>query len=642
MRRIRIGKWLAVAVSIVAIACGGEDDPGVEGGGAGGDGGSSVPGPGGSGGGGTGGVGGTGGELPGTGGAGGDATGDEVLHIQIDVAPETMCGINPCGTFPRGETLQLVARVLDMQARERTDIPVAWSSENEAIATVDQDGLVTGVRAGSTLIAAEAGSNRQRATYRVTVLKEQVMSIEIVGQDVELEAGASVTLTAIARDAEGNVLDDVTFFWGSGNPLVVAVDEATGTVTGVGRGRAVVLVAADRGMAIGWSAVHVTTGDASHPAHDFAEIVPGGCALDHDGRAYCWGYNFFGEMGVGRRDPATVHFPVPEAVHTDVRFRSIHKGEYGTCGVDVDDYAWCWGLSQNGARGIFLPEEDFGGSPVPMPVLAGRIQQLAMGSNHTCAISTEGDTWCWGAGFDGAVGVGDQEHHYLPVQLEGHTFTQIVAGNYHTCALDPAGAAWCWGSNQLGQIGNGAQRDGGDVGSLGEPVLEPTKVVGDHVFVQLSASNHTCGLKANGEVWCWGNNQSRQITDDPGAPTEIGTPWQIPIPQGVVFAEIGTGWHHACGRTAAGEVWCWGNNDSGQLGDGTMRSSAVPVQVATELLFDKMRVYGNTVCGIAQGGGAYCWGSNYTADLGGGYTPGYSLEEGVAAYLHALQDEEER
>src|SRR5690606_21170993 len=107
------------------------------------------------------------------------------------------------------------------------------------------------------------------------------------------------------------------------------------------------------------------------------------------------------------------------------------------------------------------------GSPVPMPVLAGRIQQLAMGSNHTCAISTEGDTWCWGAGFDGAVGVGDQEHHYLPVQLEGHTFTQIVAGNYHTCALDPAGAAWCWGSNQLGQIGNGAQRDGGDVGSLG-------------------------------------------------------------------------------------------------------------------------------------------------------------------------------
>jgi len=583
-------------------------------GGSGGGGGSG--GTGGDGGGAGGGAGGTGGE----GGSGGATSGVELIAVQVEVSNERMCISPPCTSIAPGEELPLTARLIDVDGNIRDDLQVAWSSADESIATVDENGRVRGVRKGSVVISATAGANDERGDIRITVTSAQVMAIEVVERDVQLTADGTAQLTAVAYDELGNVLDDVTFFWSAGNPLVAEVD-ANGVVIGVGNGSAVILVAADRGTARGWTAVHVS-GGADRPApFDLVEIAPGGCGLQADGKAWCWGYNHFGEMGVGRRDPSTVHFPIPEPVATDVRFRSIHKAEYSACGVDLEGYAWCWGLNAAGSRGISTEEEAIGGTEVPMPVLAGTIQQLALGSNHSCAISTEGDTWCWGLGAEGAVGYGGTENQWTPVLLEGRRFTQLAAGGYHTCALDTAGKAWCWGSNMLGQLGNGAQRDGDNLGDLATPALEPVAVVGDHTFVKLTAANHTCGLTAGGEVWCWGNNQSGQIAP-PEAGMEITTP--RPIITEERFVDIAAGWHHTCGLTADGEVWCWGNNFSGQLGNGTMDDSVVPVQVATSLRFDSIAVHGSTSCGIVEGQGPWCWGSSYTGEMAGGFTPGYS------------------
>ncbi len=599
--------WLAAIAAVIAWGCGDDAQlPAVDGGGSGGFAGSP---------------GGSGGSGGGGGGSGGTTVEPEpeLAAVQIELGPDQMCGIHPCGTIPGGGTRLLVARLVDMEGEIRTDVKVHWSSSDTSVATVD-DGLVTGVAKGHATITAEAGANKVRGTYAITVLPNQVLSIEIVEQDVVLAAGETKTLTAIAYDEDGVRLDDVTFFWGVGNSLIASVNE-TGTVTATGRGTTVVLVAADRGTATGWTKLTSTSGTEPHAPFALVDVVPGGCGIDAAGKAYCWGYNFFGEMGVDRQDPGHVHFPVPEAVHTDVRFRSMHKGRYKTCGGDTDGLPWCWGTNDNGQLGISTREEPIGGSAVPMPVAADEVAQLTLGGSHSCAISVEGDTYCWGFGAEGALGNGGTEAQWTPALIEGHTFTKITAGEYHTCALDEAGVAWCWGANFLGQLGNGAERDGVNLGELAENALEPARVLGDHVFVDIDATNHTCALTADGETWCWGNNQLGHIAD-PELGMEITTPVQVP--GDVAFVRVEAGVFHTCGLTADGEAWCWGLNEYGQLGDGTLVPSRTPVRVAFDLPFVEIDADDNATCGVVQGGGAYCWGSSAFADLGGGFTPGLS------------------
>ncbi|WP_373046602.1 Ig-like domain-containing protein [Vulgatibacter sp.] len=601
-----------LSAMMLAVGCGGESGPGSVGGGGTGA---------------TGGAGGTGGSGA-TGGSGGEATGGaggsvieepELLVVAVRVHDDVVCIQDPCNNVPRGYTLPLSVRLIDVDGQVREDVAVRWSSADEAIATVDQSGLVKGLRTGSVDIVAEAGSNDLQGSLRVSITPGIVLRIEIVEQNVAVAAGESVQLSAIAYDEWDEPIDDAVFSWFVGNPLLASVDEQ-GVATGIASGSTVVQVAADTGTATGWTRLDVTTGDA--PPAPFALTVaqPGGCGLDAAGQAFCWGYNHFGEMGVGRRDPGHVHFPFPEAVHTEVRFRSLHKGRYKTCGVDLDGLPWCWGTNARGQIGISLPGDAIGGSMVPAPVYADTVTELTLGGSHSCAISTEGDTYCWGMGQEGALGNGTTVDQWTPMQIEGFDFVRISAGESHTCAIDSAGAAWCWGDNSLGNLGNAAERDGVNLGDLLIPALEPSLVVGGHTFVEIDAANHTCGITTAGETWCWGHNMLGHLADS--ALQEITTPIQVPTD--IVFVQVEAGNFHTCGRTAAGEAWCWGLNEYGQLGDGTLVPSRTPVRVDFDLPFERIEVVDSATCGVVQGGGAYCWGSSAHANLGGGFTPGVS------------------
>src|SRR5690606_29416051 len=251
-------------------------------------------------------------------------------------------------------------------------------------------------------------------------------------------------------------------------------------------------------------------------------------------------------------------------------------------------------------------------SPLPLAVEGGAVYQaISAGGDHTCALRTDGAAVCWGSNYTGQLGNGSATDAPSPTPVAGATaFTSIRAGLWHSCALDGSGAAWCWGDNSFGQVGNGNMMGGAPRGV-------PTAVRGTARFTVLetsSAGSHTCGLTAGGEAWCWGRNDSGQLGD--GTTESRNRP--TPVATTLRFDVIAPASHHTCGLTPDGAAWCWGDNSSGQLGDNSLTSRRTPVAVATELRFESLQGTNNVTCGRTSAGETYCWGSNWTGTLGAG------------------------
>ena len=145
-------------------------------------------------------------------------------------------------------------------------------------------------------------------------------------------------------------------------------------------------------------------------------------------------------------------------------------------------------------------------------------------------------------------------------------FASIQAGTSHTCALTPAGAALCWGGNESGQLGIGSTTT----------ALVPQFVSGSLLFAGVSPGglSHTCAVTTTGDGYCWGLNDDGQL----GTGTLVAHAVPVPVTGGLTFTAVTTGFFHSCGLTDEGRVYCWGRNFNGQLGDGTNSDSAVPVE----------------------------------------------------------------
>ena len=193
-------------------------------------------------------------------------------------------------------------------------------------------------------------------------------------------------------------------------------------------------------------------------------------------------------------------------------------------------------------------------------------------------------------------------------------FVAVTAGADHACALTDRGDAYCWGSNEVGQLGNGS------ADSI--PHTAPARVSGDLKFTNVSAGfTHTCGLARDGVVFCWGANDSAQLGD--GTIKNSAIP--VRVSTGVRFQTIGPGGTHTCAVSVDGVGYCWGGNWHGQLGVGNRDGDAaapccyrVPTPIRTELRFRTVVAGGISSCGVALDGKAYCWGSPQEGRLGTG------------------------
>lgn len=255
--------------------------------------------------------------------------------------------------------------------------------------------------------------------------------------------------------------------------------------------------------------------------HAFAVVATGrlhSCALSGSGVAWCWGNNQRGGLGDGTQEIR--YSPTP--VMTALRFRAISAGWQHSCGIATDDKAYCWGGNTYGQLGDGTTVDRLN----PFPVTGDHtFDVISAGSDHTCGITTEGATLCWGRNLGGQLGDGTTTDRLTPTPVAGgHDFTAISAGSSlthqlenenFTCALTAEGEAYCWGLNEAGQLGDGTT----------SPRLVPTRVAGAYTFSVIGAgSHHACGVRMDGQVFCWGSNELGQIGDGTTSPRPTPVP----------------------------------------------------------------------------------------------------------------------
>lgn len=348
-------------------------------------------------------------------------------------------------------------------------------------------------------------------------------------------------------------------------------------------------------------------------------IAAGGehtCALLSDGTVQCWGANYSGQLGNGTfsdsNDPILV-----SGVSTGV---VLATGAYNTCVVLANGSVQCWGDNSFGQLGNgSVADTDPYGSPVPVTVSGiSSAVAVAIGQNHSCALLAGGTVQCWGYNFDGELGDGTFNDSPLPVSVSNLSgVISISSGSFHTCALLIDGGVRCWGYNGIGGLG---------IGAPGDSASTPQVVQGISTAIQVSAAeDYTCALLADGTVQCWGANFSGQLG------TGTYDDWLPAVPvSGITNAVsisaggIGSGDGFTCARLVDGTVRCWGYNGDGQLGNGTLDDSSIPVTVTDISNALTVSTGGAHTCALLADGGLRCWGANYIGQLGIGnlsYSP---------------------
>ena len=330
------------------------------------------------------------------------------------------------------------------------------------------------------------------------------------------------------------------------------------------------------------------------------------CAILNDGSVKCWGYNAYGQLGVGDtavRGTSANHMGdnLPAvSLGTGRRAVKIAAGSLHSCAILDDQSAKCWGYGyygelgqgDNQTRGDVAGE--LGDNLPPIALGSGAVPTfIATGYAHTCVLLTSGQVKCWGYNQYGQLGLGDtaprgdgpdEMGDNLPaVELgSGRTALAIATGESHTCAVLDNGQVKCWGVNSYGQLGLGDTSTRGDFANEMGDYLPAVDLGTGRTAKAISASTYvTCALLDNDQVKCWGYNGYGTLgigdTNTHGdGQNEMGNYLpQVNLGSGRSARAITAGSMHVCAVLDNLAIKCWGNNSYSQLGLGTGTSTGV-------------------------------------------------------------------
>ena len=358
------------------------------------------------------------------------------------------------------------------------------------------------------------------------------------------------------------------------------------------------------------------------------------CGLSFGGTAYCWGIDDLGQLGVGgivgrcdRNKYVTGPCArAPVEVAGNHEFVSISAGDGHACAVDIDGRAWCWGNNQINQLGVSGAEETCAmessargeamslpctRTPTLVPFLSS-VTAIATGESLTCAVDGSGRAWCWPLGRERSVGRVAIDRPLASIAVRGEYacgltvdsrircwswpedaesgatapsdesgWSSLTVGVGYACALDADSLAWCWGNDADGALGRG---------HTGHKKLEPLpigRVLGGHRFASIAAGTlRTCAIDGDGALYCWGRVPDSladdQCLDSNGVAGDNDcTSTPALVQRGTRFRSISIGGSHQCAISTSGQALCWGTNAAGELGNGTLRSSIDVTDVRT-------------------------------------------------------------
>jgi alpha-tubulin suppressor-like RCC1 family protein len=350
------------------------------------------------------------------------------------------------------------------------------------------------------------------------------------------------------------------------------------------------------------------------------------CVLMSDGAVRCWGFNMMGEASGSRRDGETI--PRPRLVEGATGAVQLATRGAHSCVRDRAGNIACWGVNLAGA----LDGHPSTGDRLGVRSAPGvRGDDIAVGYLATCALSA-GNGTCWGHAEygrlsstwerDGAIGSTGLRNLQPPRPLEGvRGARQIAIGLNHACALLEDGTVTCWGLDNAGQLG----RPGAVLRPDGSAA--PALVPGLDAVVQIDAYNFTtCALRVDGSVWCWGRDDGGMLgagsrTLERMGSEHSGSSTPAPVTGLSDAILVAVGGDHVCAVTASGRAFCWGSNESGQLGDGTKerRTAATLVkglEHVAQIAVGTASGKSSHTCALSRDGAVFCWGSNRYDALG--------------------------
>jgi alpha-tubulin suppressor-like RCC1 family protein len=303
-------------------------------------------------------------------------------------------------------------------------------------------------------------------------------------------------------------------------------------------------------------------------------------------------------VGVGTgAAPASADGPPATWVQVDV-------GGLHLCGVTNAGSAYCWGsdvygqLGNGGGIGGVQPSASAVATPVGVTWA-----NISAGGYHTCAVTSAGEGYCWGDNSlfqlgDGPEGTQASDgYSATPVPVDapaGVTWATISAGELLSCGLSTTGALYCWGN------------PAGD-----DPIMSPTLVPGGPWASVSSGSGVICAVTPAGDGYCFGTEGHGELGDGGGSSDSWPTPVPVAAPPGVSWAHITPATQHACGVTTAGATYCWGSDDFGRLGNGSVSGDqSVPSLVDTPagISWASVALWDNGTCAVTTTGAIYCWG----------------------------------
>jgi len=334
-------------------------------------------------------------------------------------------------------------------------------------------------------------------------------------------------------------------------------------------------------------------------------------------------------------------------------YSTLTSGGYTQCVITEDQRVVCWGNNAEGKRGLGGPL----GADIPTPAgkagpwivgnLSGGMVEVSTGGWSTCSLKQNGEIWCWGGGQYGQLGtgtdvcveIGDNSCELsknipprkvsIPIGKNAVSLSDSNQG--HFCAILDTGEGLCWGWNSNGELGDGTVCSGGSWytpnnnpspygcnaynGRYTPAIVDDSNFPTNSSFISISTGfHHTCGIIDNNDLYCWGRNNYGQL----GLGTLVDAAYSTPQFVDSNVIAVSTGNNHACALYESQHVKCWGDNTEGQLGVGNMflQSQPTMINLSHDISLISIESAYNANCAITEDFIPICWGANQFGQIG--------------------------